>query len=78
MQEDEDSTSRKSLKEMPEDDERITSHDTTNTNHSDLPNLKEYPLFNHHQLNINDDMMRNRAAHEFLKYMGGMQLFIIR
>jgi len=65
------STSRKSSKEIPEDDGSITSHDTTDTNHADLPNLNEYPMFNHHKLNINDDMIRNRAVYELLKYMGG-------
>ncbi len=54
-----------------EDDGSITSYATTNTNPADFPNLQEYPLFNRHGLNIMDDMIRNRAVHELLKYMGG-------
>jgi hypothetical protein len=65
-------------KNASEDNVSITSHDTTDTNITDLPNSNEYPLFNCHGLNINDETIRNKAVHELLKNMGGKAIFIVR
>jgi hypothetical protein len=70
MQDDENGFNRKCSENVSEDDGSIISHDTNNTNLADFPNLKEYHLLHHHSLNMNDDMIRNRAVHELLKFMG--------
>ncbi len=51
------------------------SDTTINTTVGDIPTLTEYPLFNNHGLDINDDMVRSKAVHELLKYNGGNAIF---
>jgi hypothetical protein len=61
-------TSDGSIASNDTSDGSTASHDITKM---DLPNLKEYPLFHSHGLNINDESIRNLAVHELLKNMGG-------
>jgi hypothetical protein len=61
-----------------DDEENISSENTTNTNLTCLPNSKEYPLFHHHILDINNDAIKKRAVHELLMTNGGDTIFSLR
>jgi hypothetical protein len=37
--------------------------------------MREYPLFYHHKLNIQNETFHNRVVHELLKFNGGNAVY---
>ena len=63
---------------LSDDDEEVLNDEMSNTttpNLTHLLNFEEYPLFNHHRLNIQEESTQNRVVHELLKSCGGNSIF---
>ena len=63
---------------LSDDDEEASNNEMSNTttpNLTHLLNFEEYPLFNHHRLNIQEESTRNRVVHELLKSCDGNSIF---
>jgi hypothetical protein len=76
LEEEEEANNSESVNSLSDNDEEsISSGDTTNTDLTHLPIFKDYPLFHHHRLDIHNDAIKNRAVHKLLKSNGGDTIF---
>lgn len=84
---DEESSASSILSEEEVDEEASYSNDDDESFHDDekeseldevqvdVPDQKEYPIFNYHKLNINDRALHDKTVHELLKINGGEAIY---